>query len=545
MLEEEGLYVRMYEMELRKYNFKPTVLIILDGFGVSPDKYGSPWAVTEHPTFSEIEKYYPFTTLQASGIAVGLPWGREGNSEVGHLAIGAGKTILNYLPKISSSIEDGTFFENEAFLGAIDHIHRSPTSVLHIMGVFSSGTVHAYGEHLYALLDLAQRENVLNVNLHLFTDGKDAFHKEGAEYFKKLEADLSAKYPNTKIATVIGRRFAMDRSENWPWVKQSYETLTIGGAEVEKYKSASEFIAANYAKDIFDEEMSPGVLDTGGAGTRIKEGDSLVFYNFREDSAREITHAFVDEKFDKFERKKINDLYFATMTEYEKGLPVHVAFASAEVEWPLARVIAEAGKSQMHIAETQKYAHITYFLNGGREEPFNGEDRFLIPSPKVASYDLEPEMSARAITEKVLESVGQYDFIAVNFANADMVGHTGNFEATAKAFATVDECVGRILPRVLDMNGLVLITADHGNAEEKLYKTTGQEKTQHSINPVPCHLISNQFKYKEPISDEVIGKKYKEVSGIITDVAPTLLELMSLQKPGQMTGRSLLSGLLK
>lgn len=542
---QNGMPSEEPKKEQVKYNFKPVVLIILDGFGVSPDKFGSPWEIADHPTFTEIEKYYPFTTLQASGIAVGLPWGREGNSEVGHLAIGAGKTILNYLPKISSSIEDGSFFKNEAFLGAVNHA-KTNNGALNIMGVFSSGTVHAYTEHLYALLDLAQKESAPNVNLHLFTDGKDAFHKEGAEYFKKLEADLAAKYPNVKIATVIGRRFAMDRSENWPWIKQSYETLTTGAAD--KYKSASEFIAANYAKNIFDEEMSPAV-DEALAGehgnTRIKDGDAVIFYNFREDSAREITHAFVDEAFDKFERKKLQNLFFVIMTEYEKGLPAHVAFASAEVEWPLARVIAEAGLKQMHIAETQKYAHITYFLNGGREDEFAGEDRVLIPSPKVASYDLEPEMSARQITEKVLDSMGQYDFIAVNFANADMVGHTGNFAATAKAFATIDECVGRILPRVLDLNGLVLITADHGNAEEKIFKLTGQEKTQHSINPVPCHLISNQFKLKEPASDDVVKKKYKEVSGIITDVAPTLLELMNLQKPTTMTGRSLLKELLK
>jgi 2,3-bisphosphoglycerate-independent phosphoglycerate mutase len=346
------------------------------------------------------------------------------------------------------------------------------------------------------------------------------------------------------LATVVGRRFAMDRSANWEWIKKAYDLLTTGTGG-EKYKSASDFITANYAKNIFDEEMEGGLLDSDETPTRIKDNDAVIFYNFREDSAREITHAFVDENFDKFARTKLQNLFFATMTEYEKGLPVHVAFPSAEIEWPLARVIAEAGKTQMHIAETQKYAHITYFLNGGKEEEFKGEDRVLIPSPKVSSYDLEPEMSARQITEKVLESMGQYDFIAVNFANADMVGHTGNFEATGKAFATIDECVGRILPRVLDMNGLVLITADHGNAEEKLYKLTGQEKSQHSINPVPCHLIANQFKYKEPISDEAVHKKYKEVSGIITDIAPTLIELMNLHKPDTMTGRSLLKELLK
>jgi 2,3-bisphosphoglycerate-independent phosphoglycerate mutase len=291
--------------------------------------------------------------------------------------------------------------------------------------------------------------------------------------------------------------------------------------------------------------MNGGFLDTGDVNSRIKDGDALIFYNFREDSAREITHAFVDEAFDKFERPKLQNLYFSTMTEYEKGLPTHVAFASAEVEYPLARVISEAGKRQMHIAETQKYAHITYFLNGGKEEEFKGEDRFLIPSPKISSYDLEPEMSARQITEKVLESMGQYDFIAVNFANADMVGHTGNFEATTKAFSVIDECVGRILPRVLDMGGAVVITADHGNAEEKLYKQTGQEKTQHSINPVPFHLIAKEFRYTEPATDEAIKVKYKDVSGIITDVAPTIIELMSLVKPTQMTGRSLLKELLK
>lgn len=506
--------------------------MILDGFGISPDKIGSPWEAAKHPAFSEIERFYPFTALQASGIAVGLPWGKEGNSEVGHLTIGAGKIIYNYLPRISNAINDGSFFINEAFLKAIGHIKNSSGS-LHIMGLYSSGTVHAYEEHLYALLDLIKQNNVQKIYLHLFSDGKDAYNKEGVIYFKKLENLLQAQYPNTKIASVIGRNFAMDRDNNWDKTEKAYNLFVKG--EGNKFRDPSSYLENHYQKEIFDTFIEPGLIETGEG--RIKNNDAVIFYNFREDSMRQLVHAFVEEKF--------KNLLIVTMTEYDKNIPALVAFKSANVEHPLAKIISDAGLKQLHIAETEKYAHITYFLNGSREEPFEKEERILIPSSHAPSYDQAPEMSAKEVTEALISNLNKYDFIAVNFANADMVGHTGNFYATAKALEILDSCVGMIIPKILDLNAALLITSDHGNAEEKLYKITGQKKTKHSTNPVPLYLIGKDFKSREPKPQEEIKEEYKDVKGTLTDIAPTILELMDLKKPAAMTGISLLEKLIE
>ncbi len=525
-------------MQLKK-KYKPVLLVILDGFGISPDRIGSPWEITKHPAFSEIEKFYPFTALQASGIAVGLPWGKEGNSEVGHLTIGAGRIILNSLPRISTAINDGSFFANKAFLSATEHVKTNGSS-LHLMGLFSSGTVHAYSEHLYALLDFAKQEQIKNVFLHLFTDGKDAYYKEGADFFKKLEADIKKNYPNVKIASIIGRKFAMDRDGNWDRIKKAYELFVNGKGE--EFEKSSEYIKSQYQKEIFDESTAPAKIE-GGEG-RISGNDAVIFFNFREDSARQITRAFVDEKFQGFERKLLNNLFFVTMTEYEKNIPVVPAFKSARIEYPLGRIISEAELKQLHIAESEKYAHITYFLNGGREAPFENENRILVPSLRVPSYDQAPEMSADKITNAVIANLEKQDFIAVNFANADMVGHTGNFEATAKAFEKIDECIGKILPKILGLGGAVIITADHGNAEEKIYKTTGEKKSMHSINPVPLYLISSDFKKEKNAVEEDINKQYKDVKGTLTDIAPTVLNLLGLKKPPSMTGQSLVKKLL-
>lgn len=515
--------------------YKPIVLVILDGFGVSPDKIGSPWEAAEHPTFSEIEKWYPFTSLQASGIAVGLPWGKEGNSEVGHLTIGAGKIIYNYLPKISSSIEDKTFFKNQTFLRAAEHAKKNG-SAFHIMGLFSSGTVHAYEEHFYALLDFAKEQNLQRAYLHLFSDGKDAYQKEGVIYFKNLEDLLAEKYPNIKIASVIGRKYAMDRDQNWDRTKKAYELLT--GGKGNAFSSASQYIRQNYEKENYDESMLPGMAE--GLGGQIKDNDAVIFFNFREDSPRQLARAFVEDGFTGFERRKLSNLFFATMTEYIKGLPLSPAFKSAQIENPLAKIISESGLKQLHIAETEKYAHITYFLNGGEEEPFKNEERILVHSPHVASYTESPEMSAKEIKEAVISNLNEYDFIAVNFANADMVGHTGNFNSTVKALETIDRCIGEILPRVLKENGVLIITADHGNAEEKLYKLTGEEKSKHSINPVPFYLIGNDFKRRSPATKEEINAQYSDVKGTLSDLAPTILDLFGMKKPASMTGETLL-----
>ncbi|MEK7575984.1 MAG: 2,3-bisphosphoglycerate-independent phosphoglycerate mutase [Patescibacteria group bacterium] len=519
---------------MKKY--KPVVLVILDGLGVSQDKIGSPWETAVHPTFSEIEKNYPFTVLQASGLAVGLPWGKEGNSEVGHLTMGAGRIIYNYLPKISVSIEDRTFFNNEAFQKAIEHVNKNNSS-LHIIGLFSSGTVHAYYKHLYALLDLMKQKDLKNVFLHLFTDGKDAYNKEGASFFKKLEEDLKKEYVPIKIASTIGRKYAMDRDENWDRIEKTYNLFVRGVGS--QFQTVSSYIKEQYEKEIYDESIEPALV-SNSPESRIKDSDAVIFFNFREDSARELTHAFIDVDFNNFNREKINNLLFITMTEYDKNIPIIPAFKSANIENPLVKIISDIGLNQLHIAETEKYAHITYFFNGGKEEPFEREERILIPSPEVESYEQTPEMSALETKNALLENILKYDFIAVNFANADMVGHTGNLEATARALETLDSCLKEIMEKVLEIDGALIVTSDHGNAEEKIYKMTGEKKSMHSLNPVPFYLISKEIKKLKPANQEKIDESYKDIKGTLTDIAPTILELLGLRKPPEMTGDSLI-----
>lgn len=520
---------------------KPVVLVILDGFGVPPEKNGSPWEIADRKNFYEIEQFYPFTTLQASGIAVGLPWGEAGNSEVGHLTIGAGKILYNYLPKISTAIIDNSFFKNETLLKAAEHVKNQPTdrqNALHLAGLFSTGTVHAYFEHLYAFLNFAKQNNT-KTYLHLFTDGKDAYKKEGAVFYKELEESLEKNYPNIKIASIIGRNFAMDRDNNWDRTQKAYNLFVNG--EGNEFDSVSEYIKSQYQKEIFDPSVEPAKIK-GGEG-RIGDNDTLVFFNFREDSIRQTTMPFIEENFNHFPKKEFNNLFVATMTEYDKKFACPTLFKSAEVEWPLARTISENNLKQLHIAESEKYAHITYFLNGGKEEPFIGEERILVESPDTPSYSQTPEMSADKITEVALNNLNKYDFIAVNFANADMVGHTGKFEPTALAIKKVDECVGKLMPKILEADGIMIITSDHGNAEEKIYKLTGEERSKHSINPVPFYLIGSNFKKSAPETEGEINKNYKDVKGTLSDVAPTILELLGLQKSPQMTGKSLISKL--
>ncbi|MEW5907893.1 MAG: 2,3-bisphosphoglycerate-independent phosphoglycerate mutase [Patescibacteria group bacterium] len=534
-----NLFKKKKEELNKRGPYNPVVLIILDGFGVARDNLASPWFRAKHPYISEIEKFYPFTTLQASGIAVGLPWGKEGNSEVGHLTIGAGKIIYNYLPKISNAIEDGSFFENESFKRAVAWV-RNKNSKLHIIGLFSSGTVHANEEHLYALLEFAKRNDIKNTCLHLFTDGKDAHIKEGEKIFSRLEEILDEKYPNIKIVSVIGRKFAMDRNANWERTEGAYRLFVEGIGK--KFKRASSYISEEYENGNFDGNTEPGLLED--SNTRINDNDAVIFLNFREDSIRQLTSALLEESFDKFPKKKLNNLLFVTMTEYDKRLSAFVAFESAEIDYPLARVISEAGFNQLHVAESEKYAHITYFLNGGREEPFEQEERVLIPSPGVISYNQAPEMSAMAIKDTVLSGLRVYNFIVVNFANADMVGHTGDFQATIKALEALDLCIGEIVPAILKLDGLLIITSDHGNAEEKLYKFTGEKRTMHSLNPVPFFLVAKRLKLKNSRTTKEIKKLYDEVQGTLSDVAPTVLQALGIKKPEIMSGQSLINKLI-
>lgn len=532
---------------IKKYH--PVILAIIDGFGVPKERSipTSTWGTARQPNFAELEKFYPFTTLQASGIAVGLPWGEPGNSEVGHLTIGAGKIIHNYLPRISSAISDGTFFQNEAFLNAIKHA-KDGGGRLHFMGLFSTGTVHAYFGHLYALLDLTKQNNI-GAELHLFTDGKDAYKKEGGEFFAKLEKDLSENYPNAKISSVIGRDFAMDRNGDWSNTRKAYELFTERKGVV--YGSASACIKSQYENGVFDTEIKPCAVGATKASDGISDNDSVVFFNFREDSARQLTNAFMADDFVFFPRKRLENLYFVTMTEYDKGLPCfsgsgscQAAFKSAMIENPLARVISENDLTQLHIAETEKYAHITYFFNGGTENSFSGENRMLVPSPDDERYDATQEISVNKVTENILANMGKYDFIVANFANTDTIGHTGNFEATVRAIEKVDECLGRIATKALEAGGAMIITADHGNAEEKIYKVSGEKKTKHSTNPVPFFLVGDGFKRPLPLNKWVIDEKYKQTLGTLSDVAPTILELLDLEIPAEMTGKSLIKKIL-
>jgi len=516
----------------------PVVLIILDGFGYDKKATESPWQLAEHPNLAEIEKWYPFTTLQASGLAVGLPWGEEGNSEVGHLTLGCGRIIYNHLPRIITAIHEGAFAQNKSFLEAAEHVKKNK-SRLHLMGLFSSGSVHAYVDHLYALLDFAEENNIKKTYLHLFTDGRDASPGEAATFIKQLETRLEKKYPNIKIGSIIGRDFAMDRDGKWKNIEKTYNLLTQRAGNEFEYTSL--YIEQCYKKGITDEFISPGFNKNSEP---IQNGDAVIFFNYREDSARELAFSFVATDFDKFPRQKIADLKFVTMTEYDSNFPALVAFPPIGVENPLAKILSLNGLKQLHIAETEKYAHITYFFNGGKEKPFDNETRILIPSLKTPHYDETPEMSAYQITEKIIQELDKYNFIVVNFANADMIGHTGNFEACIKTIEVLDNCIGKIVPKILAREGNAIITADHGNVEEKLYKLTGEKMTKHTTNPVPFYLIGERWLRETPHSPEEITKNYQEIKGMISDVAPTILEIMNIQQPEEMTGRSLLSKLV-
>ncbi len=517
--------------------YKPVVLVILDGVGVNVDSPRSTWKEAKLPTLQLLAEYFPFTTLQASGIAVGLPWGEPGNSEVGHLTIGAGRALYHHLPRIISAIEDKTFFQNPAFVGAVEHIQKTGGK-LHVMGLFSSGSVHAYADHLYALLDFAKLQNTSKVYLHLFSDGKDAPPKEGKSFFAQLEERIVQKYPFAKIASVVGRFYAMDRDEHWDRIQKTYQCLTEGVGNVFS-GTASAYLESEYKKDLHDgtvEAASRGIGDG-----RIVSGDAVIFYNYREDSERELTSAFIMDNFQGFARTKLENLYFVTMTEYDKRFSAHVAFPPLDISWPLSRVISEAGLKQLHVAETEKYAHVTYFFNGGREAAYPGEDRILIPSPVTARFDTTPEMSAAGVTDALLENLSKYDFILVNFANGDMVGHTGSFEATVKALETLDFSLGRIIAKILEIGGCAVITADHGNAEEKLYASSGEHRTKHTANPVPLYIAAQDLRRKEALPEQEVERMYRTITGVITDIAPTILGLMGLRKPAEMIGINLLS----
>ncbi len=506
----------------------PVALVILDGWGVSETCMGNALCEAETPNLDALFRDYPHTRLGASGMDVGLPEGQMGNSEVGHLNIGAGRIVYQDFTRISKAIDDGDFFENETLLAAMEKI-RKAKGTLHLLGLLSDGGVHSHESHLYALVELAKRQKIEKVCVHPFMDGRDTPPTSGAGYLARLEEKLREIGLGT-VATVTGRYYAMDRDNRWERVEKAYRAITEGkGIEA---TSSREAIEGAYDAGQNDEFIEPRVIvrDGAPAGT-VEDGDGIIFFNFRSDRARELTRAFTDDSFQGFTRYRHPRLCaYVCMTEYDETFGLPVAFPPSTYPNLLGEIVSKAGQRQLRIAETEKYAHVTFFFNGGNETPYPGEERLLIPSPQdVATYDQKPEMSAPEVTDQVVLQVnsGLFGLIVLNYANPDMVGHTGIIEAAAKAMETVDACVGRVVEAVTQAGGSLLITADHGNCEQMIDES-GKVQTAHSANPVP--LI-----YVDPKRRDARLRP-----GILADLAPTILDLMGLEKPKEMTGRSLI-----
>ncbi|MDD2766762.1 MAG: 2,3-bisphosphoglycerate-independent phosphoglycerate mutase [Candidatus Moranbacteria bacterium] len=517
--------------------YKPLVLIVLDGWGISNNTVGNPIREATLPTFDKLNRFYPMTTLQASGISVGLPWNTAGNSEVGHMTMGAGRVLYQNLPRISLAIQDGSFYKNETLLKTLQFA-KEKKGKLHIMGLVSSGSVHSHKDHIMALLRLAKNENMEEVYIHAFTDGRDSAPNAGMQQLKELER-TTRLIGIGKIASLSGRNFSMDRNNNWDRIEKTYRMLTEG-TELTEPEPPLVFEKA-YAKNLSDEYIEPiNMAENGKPIALIENNDAVIFFNFREDRARELTQAFALPQFEGFERTFL-DIAFITLTEYENGLPVSVAFPPEDVNHCLGEELSLGGKTQLRVAETEKYAHVTYFFNGGKEKAFPGEDRLLIPSPDVSHFDEIPEMSSPKITETIVSSLkeNRYDFILVNYANPDMVAHTGNEVASIQAVEATDKSLSILIPAVLSIGGAILMTADHGNVEELKKVATGEMDTEHSTNPIPLWYITPD-NHREKTS-EIMMREQNEVNGLLSDVAPTVLDIMGLEKPQEMNGNSLLS----
>ena len=508
---------------------KPTVLMILDGFGLNDKSEGNAIAQADTPVIDKLMKDYPFVEGNASGLAVGLPDGQMGNSEVGHLNMGAGRIVYQELTRITKEIEDGDFFKNPELLDAVANV-KNNGSDLHFCGLLSAGGVHSHNTHLYGLLELAKREGVENVYVHCFLDGRDTSPTSGKGFIEALEAKMK-EIGVGKIASICGRYYAMDRDNRWDRVEAAYKMLTLGDGV--KADSAEAAITASYADDKTDEFVLPTVIEENGAPVAtIKDKDSIVFFNFRPDRAREITRTFCADDFTGFDRGPRKDVKYVCFSEYDVTIPNKtVAFKKVELENTFGQFLAACGKTQARIAETEKYAHVTFFFNGGVEEPNQGEERILVNSPKVATYDLQPEMSAPMVCDKLVEAIlsGKYDVIIINFANPDMVGHTGVEAAAIKAVETVDACVGRAVDALLEADGQMFICADHGNVEQLIDYENGGSFTAHTINPVPFILVNYDSAYT------------LREGGCLADIVPTMIEMMGLEQPEEMTGKSLLA----
>ena len=501
-------------------NKTPTTLIIMDGFGLSKETRGNAVAAADTPHLDKLFQEYAHTSLDASGLSVGLPAGQMGNSEVGHTNIGGGRVVFQDLPRITNAIEDGSFFETPAYCHAMDACREKDTA-LHLIGLLSTGGVHSHLNHLFALLKMAKDRGLEKVYIHAFLDGRDVSPTSGADFVART-VEKCRELGTGKIATVMGRYYAMDRDKRWDRVEQAYDAMVYGeGAAFNPVPVAA--VKDSYSRGVTDEFVEPVVCDQDGT---ISDNDSVIFFNFRPDRARELTRALVDPEFDGFTHQYF-PLTFVCNTEYDASMPnVEVAFPRVPVKNGLGEYLSTLGMTQLRIAETEKYAHVTFFFNGGTETVFPGEDRVLIPSPKVATYDLQPEMSAAEVCAKCVERIesGSYDVIILNFANCDMVGHTGVFDAAVKAVETVDECVGKVVDATLKMGGIAMVTADHGNAEEML-QPDGSPMTAHTTNPVPFILCG-------------AGQNLRP--GKLADIAPTILDVMGLEKPAEMTGETLI-----
>lgn len=504
-----------------------TLLLILDGFGINDLKDGNAIANASKPNLDRIMEKYPTVAGYASGMAVGLPDGQMGNSEVGHLNMGAGRIVYQELTRITKAIADGDFFKNDALVGAMNNAKENDKA-LHLFGLLSDGGVHSHNTHLYGLLEMAKQFGLTKVYIHAFLDGRDTAPASGKDFVAELESKIK-EIGVGEIATLSGRYYAMDRDNRWDRVELAYNAIV--NAQGETATDAVTAMADSYAKEVYDEFVLPTIITKEGQPVgKVEEGDSVIFFNFRPDRAREMTRAFCDDAFTGFERDRVKT-HFVTFTQYDITIPnKEVAFIPQTLTNTFGEFLAKAGKSQLRIAETEKYAHVTFFFNGGVEDPYENEDRVLVSSPKVATYDLQPEMSVNEVSDKLDEAIrsGKYDVIICNFANPDMVGHTGNMDAAVKAIEAVDAAVGKVITAIEETNGYAFICADHGNAEQmKDYETNGAF-TAHTVNPVPFVLVN----YKEGVTLKEGGK--------LADIAPTLIEMMGMEKPAEMDGESLL-----
>ncbi|MBI4457900.1 2,3-bisphosphoglycerate-independent phosphoglycerate mutase [Candidatus Uhrbacteria bacterium] len=522
---------------------KPVVLLILDGWGVAPPGDGNPLEAAETPVMDELVRTYPTMTVRASGEAVGLSWGEMGNSEVGHITIGAGKIFYQSFPRINLAIATGEFFKNPVFVNAAEHVKKNG-STLHVMGIVSPGNVHGSDDHAAALIDFAKQQGIKNVAVHAMLDGRDTIFNTGVDFVRKLQAKM-AESGIGKVASLSGRFYAMDRDNRWERIEKAYNAMTGKGAD-RTHDDPIKAIEESYAAKVYDEEFVPTMITEGGRPVGpVKDGDAVIFFNFRPDRSRQMAQAFTIPGFAKFPRAYMPNLYFCTMTEYEKGTPAAVAYPPEFVRECLAKVVSDAGMKQLHIAETEKYAHVTFFLNGMREEEFPNEDRVIIPSPRVSSYDQAPAMSTPQIAERIVKEVeaGNYDFIVANFANADMVGHTGKFDATKKGVEAADKEIGRVIAAATAKGGVVIITADHGNGEEVMNLQTGEIDKEHSTNPVPFIVIGERWRGQASPNGEVPGGDLSLMPpvGMLADTAPTVLAIMGIPQPPEMTGSPLIS----